>query len=174
VGELLPGMAYLVRRLLENTANESFLRASFTEHVPEDQLLLNPIARGEMLNQHASPEVEQLLTNGNPPAKEPVFRNEPLIDFSREEARRSMQQALEKIAGQFGRSYPPVIGGRPVNTRELLDSVDPCFSRRVVGRCGRATPAHAEQAIAAARAAFGSWKRTDAKTRPPHLVRAAH
>ena len=34
-GQLLPGMAYLVRRLLENTSNESFLRASFTEHVPE-------------------------------------------------------------------------------------------------------------------------------------------
>ncbi|MFO0846211.1 MAG: proline dehydrogenase family protein [Gemmataceae bacterium] len=41
-GELLPGMAYLVRRLLENTANESFLRASFTEHVPAEQLLRNP------------------------------------------------------------------------------------------------------------------------------------
>jgi RHH-type proline utilization regulon transcriptional repressor/proline dehydrogenase/delta 1-pyrroline-5-carboxylate dehydrogenase len=41
-GELLPGMAYLVRRLLENTANESFLRASFSEHVPEEQLLRNP------------------------------------------------------------------------------------------------------------------------------------
>jgi RHH-type proline utilization regulon transcriptional repressor/proline dehydrogenase/delta 1-pyrroline-5-carboxylate dehydrogenase len=43
-GQLLPGMAYLVRRLLENTANESFLRASFTEHVPEEQLLRNPVA----------------------------------------------------------------------------------------------------------------------------------
>ena len=41
-GELLPGMAYLVRRLLENTANESFLRASFTEHVAEEKLLMNP------------------------------------------------------------------------------------------------------------------------------------
>src|ERR1051326_7239022 len=41
-GQLLPGMAYLVRRLLENTANESFLRASFTEHVPEEKLLMNP------------------------------------------------------------------------------------------------------------------------------------
>src|SRR4030095_5736980 len=29
VGELLPGMAYLVRRLLENTSNESFLRKEF-------------------------------------------------------------------------------------------------------------------------------------------------
>jgi RHH-type proline utilization regulon transcriptional repressor/proline dehydrogenase/delta 1-pyrroline-5-carboxylate dehydrogenase len=41
-GELLPGMAYLVRRLLENTANESFLRASFSEHVPEEELLRDP------------------------------------------------------------------------------------------------------------------------------------
>src|SRR5260221_7096470 len=39
-GNLLPGMAYLVRRLLENTANESFLRASFKENVPEEQLLM--------------------------------------------------------------------------------------------------------------------------------------
>jgi RHH-type proline utilization regulon transcriptional repressor/proline dehydrogenase/delta 1-pyrroline-5-carboxylate dehydrogenase len=48
-GQLLPGMAYLVRRLLENTANESFLRASFTEHVPESQLLRDPleVGRGE-------------------------------------------------------------------------------------------------------------------------------
>jgi RHH-type proline utilization regulon transcriptional repressor/proline dehydrogenase/delta 1-pyrroline-5-carboxylate dehydrogenase len=45
-GQLLPGMAYLVRRLLENTANESFLRASFTEHVPEEKLLRNPLEVG--------------------------------------------------------------------------------------------------------------------------------
>ncbi len=42
-GQLLPGMAYLVRRLLENTANESFLRAGFVEHVPEERLLRNPL-----------------------------------------------------------------------------------------------------------------------------------
>jgi RHH-type proline utilization regulon transcriptional repressor/proline dehydrogenase/delta 1-pyrroline-5-carboxylate dehydrogenase len=48
-GQLLPGMAYLVRRLLENTANESFLRASFTEHVPEDQLLRNPLDAEETM-----------------------------------------------------------------------------------------------------------------------------
>src|SRR5207302_10452245 len=46
-GQLLPGMAYLVRRLLENTANESFLRASFTEHVPEEKLLMNPLEKAE-------------------------------------------------------------------------------------------------------------------------------
>ena len=38
-GELLPGMAYLVRRLLENTSNESFLRAGFHDHFPRSNCL---------------------------------------------------------------------------------------------------------------------------------------
>ncbi|HEX4646518.1 MAG TPA: proline dehydrogenase family protein, partial [Verrucomicrobiae bacterium] len=42
VGELLPGMSYLVRRLLENTSNEGFLRQTFTEHVTPQKLLRNP------------------------------------------------------------------------------------------------------------------------------------
>jgi proline dehydrogenase len=41
VGELVAGMAYLVRRLLENTANESFLHAQATG-VPLDELLAPP------------------------------------------------------------------------------------------------------------------------------------
>jgi RHH-type proline utilization regulon transcriptional repressor/proline dehydrogenase/delta 1-pyrroline-5-carboxylate dehydrogenase len=50
-GDLLPGMAYLVRRLLENTANESFLRASFSEHVPIEQLMRNPVLVGQSLQE---------------------------------------------------------------------------------------------------------------------------
>src|SRR5256885_4139314 len=42
VGELLPGMSYLVRRLLENTSNEGFLRAKFSDNVPAAELLRNP------------------------------------------------------------------------------------------------------------------------------------
>src|SRR6516165_8723881 len=42
VGELLPGMAYLVRRLLENTSNEGFLRAKFAENISEAELLRDP------------------------------------------------------------------------------------------------------------------------------------
>ncbi len=42
MGAWVPGVAYLVRRLLENTANESFLRQSFLENADEDQLLLRP------------------------------------------------------------------------------------------------------------------------------------
>src|SRR5918993_425009 len=42
VGELVPGMAYLVRRLLENTSNESFVRHRFAEGRDLDDLLAAP------------------------------------------------------------------------------------------------------------------------------------
>ena len=43
VGDLLPGMAYLVRRLLENTSNESFLRKEYVESHPLSTLLAPPV-----------------------------------------------------------------------------------------------------------------------------------
>jgi RHH-type proline utilization regulon transcriptional repressor/proline dehydrogenase/delta 1-pyrroline-5-carboxylate dehydrogenase len=43
LGELLPGMGYLVRRLLENTSNESFLRHTFLEHSEITDLLRDPM-----------------------------------------------------------------------------------------------------------------------------------
>ena len=42
VGDLVPGMAYLVRRLLENSSNESFVRQT-SRQVDEDLLLAPPV-----------------------------------------------------------------------------------------------------------------------------------
>ena len=44
MGELVPGMAYLVRRLLENTSNESFVRLRFAEHKELASLVAPPKA----------------------------------------------------------------------------------------------------------------------------------
>ena len=41
-GQLMPGMAYLVRRLLENTSNDSFLRHSYDDKVKIEELLMKP------------------------------------------------------------------------------------------------------------------------------------
>ncbi|MCA9052420.1 MAG: proline dehydrogenase family protein [Planctomycetaceae bacterium] len=41
-GELIPGMAYLVRRLLENTSNDSFLRHAYDESVSVEDLFRRP------------------------------------------------------------------------------------------------------------------------------------
>jgi RHH-type proline utilization regulon transcriptional repressor/proline dehydrogenase/delta 1-pyrroline-5-carboxylate dehydrogenase len=160
-GQLLPGMAYLVRRLLENTSNESFLRASFKEHVPEEQLLMNPLKRAGV-NGHA----EERRTPDN-------FRNEPLSDFSQPGPRDAMAAALRDVGGQLGGTFPVVIGNEPVRTDGTVESLNPSHCRQVVGRCGRATPGDAERAILTARAAFPAWRDTDPARRADYLFRAA-
>jgi RHH-type transcriptional regulator, proline utilization regulon repressor / proline dehydrogenase / delta 1-pyrroline-5-carboxylate dehydrogenase len=181
-GQLLPGMAYLVRRLLENTANESFLRASFTEHVPEDQLLMNPLQKASG-NGGIDSDGRFRLPSGTWPtgASGPArqagptshFRNQPLADFSQAAARQSMQAALARVKSELGRTYPPIVANGPVPTAATIDSLNPSHSREVVGRCARATVADAERAIAAAKAAFPAWRATDPKERAALLFRAA-
>src|SRR5262245_56905884 len=54
-GQLLPGMAYLVRRLLENTSNESFLRATQEGDIPEETLLMHPTLKAATNGNGAAP-----------------------------------------------------------------------------------------------------------------------
>ena len=84
-GAMLPGMAYLVRRLLENTSNESFLKASFTKRARIEDLLRNPEEVGAMLTR------KRRTVSQAPKAELPPFRNEPPTDFTREENRRAMR-----------------------------------------------------------------------------------
>ena len=193
-GQLLPGMAYLVRRLLENTSNDSFLRASFAEGLPEDLLLRNPLAVGEELRKAGRNRrpPERITENGEPDmagqtAHPPqtagdhsafriphsAFKNEPLADFSREENRAAMRKALDAIRPQLGRDYPPVIANRPVPTPGFVESVNPSHSRQVVGRWGAARAAEANRAVAAALAAFESWRDTPTAERAAFLQRVA-
>ena len=159
-GQLLPGMAYLVRRLLENTSNESFLRAGFREDAPEEKLLMKPHKHSEI--HHGERETEKA-----------GFHNEPLADFSREENRHAMQVAVDAVSEQFGKNYPPIIDNAAVVTANWIESHNPSHPKQVVGRCGRATVAQAETAIRAASKAFPSWRDTPATKRASHLFQTA-
>jgi RHH-type proline utilization regulon transcriptional repressor/proline dehydrogenase/delta 1-pyrroline-5-carboxylate dehydrogenase len=163
-GQLLPGMAYLVRRLLENTSNESFLRASFNDNVPEEQLLMNPNLNSASRERQETPVA---------PAPGSPFVNEPLTDFSQEANRQAMLRGLETVKGQLGRTYPLVIDGKKVTTKETFDSVNPSRTKEVIGHVAKATPEHARQAIAAAAKAFDSWRDTDPRQRAEYLFKAA-
>lgn len=168
-GQLLPGMAYLVRRLLENTANTSFLRASFAEHVPEEKLLMNPTA-APSLHANNDGHIPQVSPTRNEEAR---FRNAPLADFSVEENRQAMQQALSTVKRQLGQAFPLVIGGERITTPETIDSVNPSHLREIVGRCGKATKEHAKAAIRAAHAAFPAWRDVDPIARADMIMKAA-
>src|SRR5690606_31328178 len=82
-------------------------------------------------------------------------------------------RTLGEVAGRLGREYPLVIGGAHVHTEERLDSLDPCFPDRVVGRASMATSEHVEAAFDAAYAALEEWSRRDMADRARHLVKLA-
>jgi RHH-type proline utilization regulon transcriptional repressor/proline dehydrogenase/delta 1-pyrroline-5-carboxylate dehydrogenase len=156
-GDLLPGMSYLIRRLLENTANSSFLRQS-QEQQPIDQLLAPP--RGD--------EESTIFDNWKP-----VFPNADDSDFSDTIQREKALKALETIHSQLGQTYLPLINGQRENSENLVNSVNPCQPTEVVGKIGLISIEQADKAIQAAKDAFQTWKRTPVRERAGILRKAA-
>ena len=165
VGELLPGMAYFVRRLLENTSNEGFLANKFAKGAGRTALLRNP---AELITS-APPLV--------PPSPQtmglPEFHNEPPVDFTDPAEREKVQSALQEWRRKLGRKYPLVINNRRVETKEWTPSLNPADQQEVLGYAARASLADAEAALAAAGIAQIKWAHTPAEERARLLNRLA-
>ncbi len=101
------------------------------------------------------------------------FVNEPFLDFSRPENRKRMEEALKKVAGEFGREYPMYIGGHKVITTGKKTSTNPSHPSQVIGVFQSASVEQANQAVESAAKAFESWKRVPAEQRVQCLFRAA-
>jgi RHH-type proline utilization regulon transcriptional repressor/proline dehydrogenase/delta 1-pyrroline-5-carboxylate dehydrogenase len=155
-GQLIPGMAYLVRRLLENTSNDSFLRHSYAENVVWETLLMKPADVA-------------LTAPKSKPLPAPEFVNEPHADFSRTDARNAMQSALAAVSDDLGKDYGLVIGGKSILNRPMLTSVNPSMKSQVVGRVACATVDDAEAALETARRAFPEWSRVAVDYRAEYL-----
>jgi RHH-type proline utilization regulon transcriptional repressor/proline dehydrogenase/delta 1-pyrroline-5-carboxylate dehydrogenase len=178
VGELLPGMAYLVRRLLENTSNEGFLRAKFAENVSAKELLRDPrelikpaVAGIGDPGGIASSDGKNSTSLDIAPSD--VYRNSPLVNFAYKDSQEKMQGALLEVRKRFGEKYPLVIGGEKVWTDQLTPSVNPSAPDEIVGYGSEAGISEAERAVKAAREAFGKWSRTPVEERARLLERAA-
>ncbi len=151
-GELLPGMAYLVRRLLENTSNDSFLRHSYDRNVRIEDLFMNPTLAGAQ----SGPAVD---------AEWIGFLNEPPADFSQADVREKMQNAIDEVRSQLGQEYSLVIGGKAYDTRLTIGSINPSDKKQLVGRVASARVEQAEMAIDTARRAWKDWSRTESSER---------
>lgn len=167
-GELIPGMAYLVRRLLENTSNDSFLRASFSENVPAEELLANPLQVGE--DNAVEQESSESVSRTRYPAQ---FCNQPHADFSRQENRTAMQSAIAEVETKLGKSYDLWIGSEKFATQDSIISLDPSQKTRVVGKVSSATTEDVNRAVRAAKSALSSWSGLPVKERSLFLRRAA-
>src|SRR5947208_1147177 len=117
VGELLPGMSYLVRRLLENTCNEGFLRAKFSENVPAEELLRDPreILRGSR-NGVLPPSNATINMTTTTPKKigRAHYENAPLTNFASPEIQEKMRAALREPLNQFALKVPLTINGQEI------------------------------------------------------------
>ncbi len=167
-GDLIPGMSYLIRRLLENTANSSFLRQSVTEQ-PLEGLLAAPVwGVGDRDNSEVKPL-------SMPSSTMTVTRIDPApdTDYAIAHQRSTANAALVSVKAQFGQTYSPLINGERVQTATKIPSVNPSNPAEIVGSIGQIDIPQADLAIAAAKTAFITWQRTPATKRAAILRRAA-
>ena len=169
-GRMLPGMAYLMRRLLENTSNESFLRQTFVEGVEMERLLEPPQAVLDRAGVETEPRPSIPAGAG---ADLGEFRNDPFPDWTFPEARDAYRGALAGVRRQLGKTYPLFIGGQEVVTDDRMDSVNPARPDEVIGHVCQAGTHEIEQAIAAACEAFPAWRDAPLRRRAGYLVKAA-
>ena len=162
VGDLLPGMAYLVRRLLENTSNESFLRKEYVESQSLITLLAPPVLEKQN-DQRPLEHAHEVMQE---------FHNEPQRDFSQADNRIAMQQALATVRSQLGREWKSSIGKQGL-TGPLLESRNPGLPDHVVGRLSSATLPEVELAIRTASQGWSLWRNTSAERRADILCAAA-
>jgi RHH-type proline utilization regulon transcriptional repressor/proline dehydrogenase/delta 1-pyrroline-5-carboxylate dehydrogenase len=169
-GNMVPGMGYLVRRLLENTANESFLRQSFAEDAQIERLLEDP----------AVTAVRERAARTNKPRKNstdtgglPCFANEAMVDFTRTDHRAAFPTAIAAVRSLAGKSYPLFINGKEVFTKDTCDTVNPNKPSELLGKIAQAGIDETSLAISAARNAFPAWRDTSPRDRANYLLKAA-
>jgi RHH-type proline utilization regulon transcriptional repressor/proline dehydrogenase/delta 1-pyrroline-5-carboxylate dehydrogenase len=159
-------LAYLVRRLLENGANSSFVSVAADTNVPVQSLLKRPadiIVSADKARHPKLPLPRDLYGPERANSKGVEFGHQASLDALLAEIKRSAQQSFKAESLIDGKAASGV--SRPV--------ISPIDGSTVVGQVTEASPEVADRAMAAARAGFATWSRTAANTRAKALHRAA-
>ncbi len=161
--DLLP---YLVRRLLENGANSSFLHQLADAGRGLDDVLADPVAKAEAL----------LAQSAHPiPRPADLFGADRLnsrgFDFADRDATTAL---LDRLAPVWSATHKaaPVVGSQSRGGTER-PVVDPSDCRRIAGHVVEAEISDVDRAVELADAAFPDWAATDVATRAAILDRAA-
>ena len=161
-------LAYLVRRLLENGANSSFVNQVVDASIPPNQVSKDPVAGMQQLGDAiSSPLIRQPGELFAPERRNSKgYRiNEPASILPLLEAREGFADATW-TAG-------PMLAGSPAPRGEARDVVSPADTSRVVGRVHEATPEEVSAALDAAEAGFADWSARPAAERAEVLRRTA-
>jgi RHH-type proline utilization regulon transcriptional repressor/proline dehydrogenase/delta 1-pyrroline-5-carboxylate dehydrogenase len=161
-GEPIPGMAYLVRRFLENVSSQSLERLSLIRQGTPEQVL----APLRVPAEEAVAEVPQSVQ----PA---AFHNEPVCRFTDSGQRICFADRIERARERLGAVHPLIIDGVPVDTGHYITSVNPARPEEIVGLVAAAGRGEADKALVGATQAFRAWSRRPASERASLLFRAA-
>jgi RHH-type proline utilization regulon transcriptional repressor/proline dehydrogenase/delta 1-pyrroline-5-carboxylate dehydrogenase len=193
MGELVPGMSYLVRRLLENTSNESFVRRQYAQGRPgrpaREASRPGRAARevSRSLDELLVPPTEAELPGPSLPATRPAtdpsdpgpYRHEPVAEWRRAGVRSAFGAAVDdrhrnlELEHEGPLDVPAVIDGQKVHTRQTIASVDPAQCNRVVATSASCGPDEADRAVEVASRAWDEWRRTPTRERAAVLFRLA-
>ena len=161
-------LAYLVRRLLENGANSSFVHRIQDASVPVAALVMPP---DRIVAAEAAPGAPHPRIALPRDLFGPERRNSAGLDLSSEAVLAALAPALRESAARDWQAAPmlasPVPGGTAREIRNPADRADR------IGRVTEAAPAQIEQALADALAAAEAWGRASPAGRAACLLRAA-
>ena len=158
IGEMLPGMAYLVRRLLENTSNNGFLRMHHQENLDLEKLLQEPVMK---------------KVNSNKIEEKNMFKNCHFTDFTDASAVTAMGEAIEKQKAAFPANVPVVINGKKQTTFTKITRHCPSQTELLVANIACATKEDANIAVENAFSAFEKWRNTTLEYRQELLLKLA-
>ncbi|PHY21273.1 bifunctional proline dehydrogenase/L-glutamate gamma-semialdehyde dehydrogenase PutA [Caulobacter sp. BP25] len=153
--DLLP---YLVRRLLENGANTSFVHALLDERVPVEKVVTDPIDTVEAHPDRHAKIPTPIQVYG------PRRRNSAGLDLSVKADRERLAAAVAAIDAET-LSAGPLVGGKLAVGTPPLPVVAPADDARVVGAVSEAQPAQIDEAFRLARVAQVSWDRVGGAAR---------
>jgi RHH-type transcriptional regulator, proline utilization regulon repressor / proline dehydrogenase / delta 1-pyrroline-5-carboxylate dehydrogenase len=159
-------LAYLVRRLLENGANTSFVNRIVDEKEPIDDIIADPIARLGQLPVKPHPRIplpRDLF--------QPVRPNSQGLDLADPSALAGLRDGLAAALREPWHAAPIVGGVDLAGADEPV--VDPSDRRRQVGTVANAAPEAVAEALARAVHAAPAWDETPAAARAAALERAA-
>ena len=160
--DLLP---YLVRRLLENGANTSFVNRLEDEKAAIDDVIADPVTLARRTHLQAHPRIPLPLD------LYPDRRNARGINLADREAVAALESALQDARAQRWQAAP-IVDGRHWHGPEAA-VMDPADHGRQVGTVMQAAPAAAEQALASASRAAPAWDATAATDRARILDQTA-
>jgi RHH-type proline utilization regulon transcriptional repressor/proline dehydrogenase/delta 1-pyrroline-5-carboxylate dehydrogenase len=165
-------LAYLVRRLLENGANTSFVNRIADPSVPLTELVADPVAAARAL---AAQEGQAGLPHPRIPLPRALYgaarANAAGLDLANEATLRALADALPASAAQAWHAAPQVAGvAQPLAPQPVRNPAD---HRDTVGTVAEASAADVEAALAAATAAAPRWAATPPPERADSLLRAA-